>query len=256
MRHRRALRARVTAAIAVFAAAMPVAAADRDALRHIVQDQCLPRWARSHEAAPCLRIEAQTFALLADRKGGAHLLLIPTRTVSGIEDPSLLSPGAPNYFAAAWRARAELAPLAGHALRRESVGLAINSAVARGQDQFHIHIECVGRELERALRALSRRIGERWTRLPRAAWGFYALRIGGADLERADPIRLLATLPGARARMGRYTLLVVPMAFAEGPGFVALAGPTAPRGDPLPRLMRGLVPPGERLLDSSCAIDP
>jgi len=41
--------------------------------------------------------------VLADRKGGAHYLLIPTQTMAGIESGELLDPEAPNYFAEAWQ---------------------------------------------------------------------------------------------------------------------------------------------------------
>src|SRR5579864_4609951 len=70
--------------------ALTVRSADRDALRHIVQDQCVPHWRSLHDPAPCTRIESPDFAVLADRKGGAHFLLIATQTLRGIEDPQLL----------------------------------------------------------------------------------------------------------------------------------------------------------------------
>ena len=56
--------------------------------------------------------ERQRYALLADRKGGAHFLLIPIRSISDIESPELEEPGAPNHFAAAWQARDRLAAAA------------------------------------------------------------------------------------------------------------------------------------------------
>ena len=43
--------------------------ANRDALRQIVQEQCVVHWQKQHDPAPCERVEA-AFALLADRKGG------------------------------------------------------------------------------------------------------------------------------------------------------------------------------------------
>jgi hypothetical protein len=48
------------------------------------------------------------------------------------------------------------------------------------------------------------------------------------------------------------------MQFREGAGFIVLAGRTPAGGEIMAPLMpsRGLVPPGETLLDSSCAIDP
>src|SRR6202011_6375158 len=66
----------------------------RDALRRIVQEQCVVNWSQHQAAAPCERVylaDSRTgnsgYAVLADRKGGAHYLLIPTQTMAGIEAP-------------------------------------------------------------------------------------------------------------------------------------------------------------------------
>jgi CDP-diacylglycerol pyrophosphatase len=249
--------------LAILAAAaalytLTVRSADRDALRHIVQDQCLPHWRELHDPAPCERIDATEFAVLADRKGGAHFLLIATRTVSGIEDPQLLQPGAPNYFAAAWRARDRLSAATGHPIRREAVGLAINSSLARGQDQLHIHIECLQPRLYQALHDQAATIGDRWAPLHAAEFPYLALRITGQDLGEANPFKLLAAgLPAAHADLAAYTIVVAGMTFDDGAGFIVLAGRTPTRaallaGPPA----NGLVPPAETVLDSSCAVDP
>src|ERR1700733_870534 len=70
----------------------PCSAANRDALRHIVQDQCAVHWLQRHDAHPCERVylpdaprERDGYAVLHDIKGGAHFLLIPTRTITGLE---------------------------------------------------------------------------------------------------------------------------------------------------------------------------
>src|SRR5580700_11395305 len=113
--------------------------ANRDALREIVQDECVVHWQQRHTAAPCERV-AETYAVLADRKGGAHFLLIPTRTVTGIESPEVRAHGALNYFESAWRAREVLNGAAGHSVPRDAVGMAVNQVRSRSQDQLHIHI--------------------------------------------------------------------------------------------------------------------
>jgi len=252
-------RAAVAATLLAGAAwALTVRSAERDALRQIVQQQCLPHWSERHDPAPCLRIEAPDFAVLADQKGGAHLLLIATQTVTGIEDPALLASGAPNYFAAAWRARDRLAAAAGHALARDAVGLAINSALARGQDQLHIHIACLRPRLQRALRsaAATARVGDHWSALPDKEFPYQAIRVRGAELDSVNPFMLLAEgQPGARSNMAAYTIIVAGAQLPEGPGFIVLAGRTPTREAlPLP-LAPGLVPPGETMLESSCALD-
>src|ERR1700675_2603281 len=94
--------------------------ANRDALRQIVQDECVVHWQQQHTASPCERVDPG-FAVLADRKGGAHFLLIPTRTMAGIESPEVLEPGAPNYFEAAWQARDRIAAVVGRGVPRGAV---------------------------------------------------------------------------------------------------------------------------------------
>jgi len=86
--------------------------APRDRLRFIAQEECLPHWQSGHDPEPCISVTlvgkgsaADGFVVLADRKGGAHFLLIPTRTISGIESPEVRAHGALNYFESAWRAR-------------------------------------------------------------------------------------------------------------------------------------------------------
>ncbi|MBS0578573.1 MAG: CDP-diacylglycerol diphosphatase [Proteobacteria bacterium] len=77
----------------------------RDRLRAIVQGQCVPHWLATRSPAPCARVggedPAPSYAVLHDRKGGAHFLLIPTRTLLGMESPEARDGQAVNYFAAA-----------------------------------------------------------------------------------------------------------------------------------------------------------
>jgi CDP-diacylglycerol pyrophosphatase len=212
--------------------------ANRDALREIVQDECVVHWQQQHSAAPCECV-ADSYAVLADRKGGAHFLLIPTRTVTGIESPEVLEPDAPNYFAAAWQARDRVAAVVGHDVPRSAVGLALNPKHARSQDQLHIHIECLRADVARTLQTAAAGITAAWSPIEVVGWHFDALRIMGEDLGASNPFRLLADrAPLAVARLEDYSLIVAGMQFKEGPGFVLLIGTL----------------PGELLLDSSCAV--
>ena len=223
------------------------ASANRNALREIVQGQCAAHWLQQHSAAPCERILLADsahlrdgFAVLADRKGGAHFLLIPTRTLAGMESAELFEPGTPNYFAAAWAARDLVAAVVGHGIPRTAVGMALNPRHARSQDQFHIHIECIRKDVAQELQKAAPAIGDAWSTVAIGAWSYEALRIMGEDLAGSDPIALLAgKLPVAKSAMGDHTLVVVGMDFKEGPGFMALASTG---------------PAGELLLDSTCAI--
>lgn len=221
--------------------------AARDRLRSIVQQECLPHWRRSGDPAPCSSVtlldptpEPAGYAVLADRKGGAHFLLIPTRTISGIESDDARAPGGPNYFAAAWQARGVLAQRLGREPPREAIALAVNHQDARSQDQLHVHISCIEPAVHEVLGREAERIGMHWGPIAIGSWRYQARRISGAELGLRNPFRLLAEgLSGAARAMGQYTLLVAGMDFREGPGFIVLAGTS--------------VPGAELLLDPACS---
>jgi CDP-diacylglycerol pyrophosphatase len=225
-------------------------AANRDALREIVQDQCLVHWRQDHTAAPCERLVLPHapqpdggYAVLADRKGGAHFLLIPTDTISGPESPRVLAPDAPNYFDAAWAARDRLAVVVGHAVPRTAVGLAVNPRRSRSQDQLHIHISCLRPDVAGELRAAAAHLGTRWAAIDLGGSQYQALRVLGESLAGHEPFALIAQglLAGAGDSLADNTILVAGMQFAQGPGFAIVAGSGTP---------------AELLLDSSCAAGP
>jgi CDP-diacylglycerol pyrophosphatase len=242
--------AAAAAAVSVPAAAAAPTEPARDRLRVIVQQECLPLWLKEHRADPCLSVTAGApgpeheagYAILHDRKGGAHFLLIATRTIVGIESPELEEPGAPNYFDAAWKSREALALYLGRPVSRTAVGLALNSRRARSQDQLHIHIECLGREIFTALQQNAERIQPSWSEVALDGFTYQALRIAGDELGSNNPVQLLAgSMPDELVRAGQYTMLVAGMQYADGPGFAVLASATA----------RG----AELLLDASCEVD-
>jgi CDP-diacylglycerol pyrophosphatase len=221
--------------------------AGRDALRQVVQNQCLQNWKQHKEPSPCERIwisspepDSPGYALLEDRKGGAHYLLIPIQTFSGTESGELLDPELPNYFAQAWNGRDLLDKYVGHVVPRTAVGLAINSARARDQDQFHIHIECLRPEVFDALHGAAAQITGKWSPVTVMGSTYQAMRISDPSLETARPFELVAQLsPDARHHLGTYTMLIAGMQYADGAGFAILTstGPTA-----------------ELLLDSGCTV--
>ncbi|MGB6355586.1 MAG: CDP-diacylglycerol diphosphatase [Steroidobacteraceae bacterium] len=218
-----------------------------DALRQIVQEQCVVNWTQHNNPAPCERVflaDAKTdssgYAVLADRKGGAHYLLIPTQTMAGTEGSELLDPDLPNYFAEAWRARDVLAKFVGHEVPRSDVALAVNNAHSRSQNQFHIHIECLRRDVADSLSAAAERLTDTWSPVTVMGAAYQALKLSDSGLNASNPFDLLANMSAdARHHMGNYTLVVAGMQYKSGPGFIVLAG-------------TGLT--GELLLDSSCAI--
>jgi CDP-diacylglycerol pyrophosphatase len=228
-----------------------VRAADPDALWKIVHDRCVPHATAGEGPAPCSFVDlAGGYAVLKDIRGATQFLLIPTARIAGIESPAILQPGAPNYWQAAWAARRFVDEKAGRSLPRQDIGLAINAASRRSQNQLHIHIDCLRPDVIAALAAKAAEIGTGWTpvALPPAGHAYLARRIDGPDLAGVDPFRLVAdSLPGAAADMGGQTLVLVGAGFGAGQeGFYLLDDHVDPA-----QPARGW---GEELLDHDCAL--
>ncbi len=207
------------------------AQADPNALWDIVNDRCVPDQEQHGDPAPCTEVDLaagreQGSAVLKDLVGPNQFLLIPTGRITGIESAQLLAPDAANYFAAAWRARSFVDERAGWTLPRDWVSLAINSEDARTQDQLHIHVDCLRRDVYDALTTHASAVGPAWAPFPTPLVGhrYSAIALKGEDLE-ANPFQLLADgIPGARSDMGAWTLVVVGTYGRDGqPGFLVLA---------------------------------
>jgi CDP-diacylglycerol pyrophosphatase len=221
------------------------AAADADALWYIVSEQCVPDQQQNHSPKPCELVDlAAGYVVLKDRDGDTQFLLLPTARITGIESPEILAPDAPNYWNDAWQARHLVDERAHRTMPREEISLAINSISGRTQNQLHIHIDCVRPDVQAALREHAGDIGTSWTPFPVKLSGhdYMAMRIDQPDLSHADPFLLLADgIPGARADMAHYTLVVV----GDHDGFMLLAGHAngiTNRGS------------GEELQDHTCAL--
>ncbi|MDE2583251.1 MAG: CDP-diacylglycerol diphosphatase [Rhodospirillales bacterium] len=223
-----------------------------DVLWHIVHDRCVPDLARFHTPLPCIKVDLHAgYALLKDLDGATQVLLIPTARVTGIEDPAVRAPGAPDYLQLAWASRGTVSALAGRALPRQDLALAVNSIAGRTQNQLHIHIDCIDPKVRGALAARLGAIGTRWARFPGTLPGgpYLVRRLNSPDLAGVNPFRLLAEqVPGAAAAMGRWTLGLAGVHLPHGgrAGFVLLAARTDPA--------TGTVGAAERLLDHGCAV--
>jgi CDP-diacylglycerol pyrophosphatase len=226
----------------------PLHPTGRDALRQIVQTQCVENWRQHRNPAPCERVfladptsgTSSGYAVLAAPGGGAHYLLVPTQTMAGIDSSELLDPDMPNYFAEAWHARDLITRFAGHEVPRTALGVAVGIAHFRAQNQFHIDIECLRQDVADALRSAAESITQVWTPISIGGSTFQALRVEALGLDGSNPFELLATLaPDVRHHMGDYTLVAAGMQYKSGAGFVLIAGTG---------------PSGEILLDSTCAI--
>ena len=163
---------------------------------------------------------------MKDLHGVAQMLAVPTRRITGIEDPQMLAPDAPNVFSDAWKAKALLEGRLGHLLPREAVALTINSKWARSQEQLHVHVDCIDKPVAETLAADLPAIDDRWRAMaiPLKGRVYFARRVESADLADAEPLKLLADgLEGAKAHMDAYTLAAVGAMFDGRPGFVLLA---------------------------------
>jgi CDP-diacylglycerol pyrophosphatase len=105
---------------------------------------------------------AHGYALLKDRCGASHYLVLPIARRSGIESAELLDPAEPPYLALAWAQRGRvLAALAADSTGTADagdIGLAVNSRYGRSQLQLHVHIDLLRAEVRSALDALPRPI--------------------------------------------------------------------------------------------------
>lgn len=220
-----------------------------------MHDKCVPDEQNNGKPGPCVLVDINHgiddgYAILKDRVGKTQFLLIATRRISGIESPDLLMPDAPNYWAAAWTARRFVVAAAHRDLGWNMIGLAINSASARSQDQLHIHIDCLLPDVRVLLAQQIDAIGTAWKKLsfPLAGERYFARRLDAKALAKDDPFKLIASgVDGAGKNMGAETLVVAGAAFAPGQnGFILLAD----RADPT----IGDRAHGEDLLDHACAL--
>jgi CDP-diacylglycerol pyrophosphatase len=247
---RKAIAARL-AVVALIATSGFAYAANPDILKNIVEKACVPTMQATGHPLPCREVDlGRHFAVLKDISGRTQYLVLPTEPIAGIEAPSLLDADAPNYWQYAWEARSFVEEAAGRSIPREYIGLAINSAKGRSQNQLHIHVDCVRRDVLWTLRRYQASIGSDWRPMPVWLRGhhYLAMRVEGSDLGAADPFKLLGEkLPTAHAAMGDQTLVVIGAIFKNGkPGFYVLNDHVnATPGDQAS---------GEELLDHSCAI--
>jgi CDP-diacylglycerol pyrophosphatase len=223
-------------------------AANPDALWQIVHDRCVPDQQAKGTPDPCTLVDlGHGYVVLKDIVGATQFLLIPTAKVTGIEDPAILVPSAPNYFAAAWQSHALVEQRAQTPLPNDALSVAINSAYGRSQNQLHIHIDCLRRDVAAALHTHGGAVGASWAAFPVKLVGhaYLARRVASPDLAGANPFTLLADdVPGARAEMGKWTLVAIPVTGA--PGFVLLADHVD--------MATGDYASGEELQDHACAI--
>jgi CDP-diacylglycerol pyrophosphatase len=240
--------------LALVALSTCAALAHRRALWEVVR-ACMADYDLTGQPFPCLAVEPngggeRGWVVLRPPVGTPDTILAPTRKIVGIEDPWLQSGEAPNYFQAAWKARALVKTADGRALTREETALAVNSRFVRSQDQLHIHIGCLKPGVRRALSARAPQLtAKEWTPLGPLVWGadIRALRVEGVDLAGLNPFRAAA---GAFAldRSDPTDLLIVVAALdaaADSGEFVILAAQAAAKASRHP-------PAADEIIDPAC----
>jgi len=212
----------VAAVLAAVTSAAFAFGLERLALWRVVQ-VCVANSKLTGTPFPCLKVDLSGGEERGDVVLRApvfnDLILAPTRKIVGVEDPFLQSPDAPNYFDAAWRSRSFLEVAGRGAPERDQVGLVVNSAVTRSQDQLHIHVGCVRPAARRALAAAA-------PAMPLGQWApvgaviphsaFWGMRVRGTDLAGVEPFRLAAAALGDGVRNRAVLTIMVAGARVEG----------------------------------------
>jgi CDP-diacylglycerol pyrophosphatase len=221
--------------------------ADHDALWKIVHDQCVPDQTSHHDPGPCALVDlTEHWAVLKDISGTTQFLLIASDRVTGIEDPSILTSNAPNYWKAAWAAGRFVRQLAPSALTSDEISLAINAEGARSQNQLHIHVDCIRSDVRDALRAMQAQIGTNWTREVIGGQDYQARLVSTDELDNQNLFALVASHLAPDQMMDRETMVLVGVNSADGKsGFDLLVGRMGVGGNS---------GSGEVLQDHSCAV--
>lgn len=201
----------VVAAI-VAAGCSVLAAADPNALWQIVNLDCVPAARTPGKSGICTSVDLpRRFAILRDRVGVAQHLLIPTDRISGVESPLLLAPNAPNYWADAWDARRYVEAAlqkAHHApLPDDQIGLEINSAMQRSQEQLHIHIDCMRADAAAGLAAHRNDPAHVWFAASINGVRYRVMRVPGPAFD-FNPFDIVARDAGSPTMMATQTILV------------------------------------------------
>jgi CDP-diacylglycerol pyrophosphatase len=134
-------------------------------------------------------------------------LIIPTSKVTGIGDERIFVPPIAAFWAYGWQqARIYLNKPA------VDTALAINSEHGRSQDQLHIHISCVRRDVARALAENDQKIGgdpAKPVEIPLGPQNHISRVIKVVSLTAESPFALAAAMPGAKAVMAEQSIAVV-----------------------------------------------
>ncbi|MFT4067391.1 CDP-diacylglycerol diphosphatase [Paraburkholderia sp.] len=151
LHHISRLSATLAVALAATACAQ-LATVDSNALWKIVDIRCVPSQQATGTPGQCTVVDLdRRYVILKDIFGRSQYLLMPTDRISGIESPLILASDAKDYWSDAWDSRRYVEQAVKRELPDDQLGIEINSEYRRSQNQLHIHIDCMQRNVSVAL---------------------------------------------------------------------------------------------------------
>ncbi len=188
---------------AVFGSAAP-SRADRNALWARVQ-RCVAEPKPPYRSC-LLHNKPHQFVVLKDgapSKTAAYLLL-PDFKVPGIESPDVFVLPILNFWQFGWDEAAAYLKVPAY-----RIGLAVNSAVGRSQDQLHMHLSCAAPKAVAALAAAH--LTQHFQAAPFVEIGrkTYNARLVDALTGKDSPFKLILEIPGAKEHMRDQTIAVI-----------------------------------------------
>jgi len=225
-----------------------------DALWMVTQDLCMTHYHLRRDPAPCQQIyqpqrKEQGFSVLQNPRYPYHFILVPNLAMSGIESIALSREGRTDYFGYAWLMRYRLMAAYGADVPDDKLGMAINSAWGRSQNQLHIHLTCLREDVRRQLQAERPFIDEQWRPLPDRLLNhtYYARRVMQPAAMGIYPIASVARhFHLSPPQLAEYGVALIPTTFSGEKGFILL---TTRRG-----WDKGNRASVESLLDKRCEI--
>lgn len=200
----------------------------REALWVVVQG-CAVAQTVADTPFPCLAVARNPSgfgtAILRQPLTATHTILVPLAGVRGIEAPILQGRAGVVYWNAALQARSVVVEASGGIVSQDDVGLAVNSADGRSQDQLHIHLDCIRPSVRTALRDWLPAGDANWSPvpLPIADARYLARRISASEVARFNPFAVIAGVGDWRSDMRNVTFAAFALPAAEGGDWVLLA---------------------------------
>jgi CDP-diacylglycerol pyrophosphatase len=181
---------------------------DSNALWKIVDIRCVPSQQATATPGQCTVVDLdKRYVVLKDIFGRSQYLLMPTDKIAGIESPLILAPDAKDYWSDAWDSRHYVQQAVKRELPDDQLGLEINSEYRRSQNQLHIHIDCMQRDVSAALahHAHDAPGAWRWDTIDGQRYRIMRVTsLTGAD----NPFRIVARDNSDPATMASQTILV------------------------------------------------